>query len=104
LTEQNGESDGIGKNITRRNFLIYSAGVAAVTVGATALMGKLPSLPSSSASESTPQKVSPTNQTDEPIVAAVDGDELTVISGHVSVKVKDRELAGLIAEKLQTGN
>ena len=76
----------------------YSVGVAAVTAGSAALMGKV-SFPLPKEQIKTPS----TNNSVEPIVAAVNGDELTVMSGHVSVKVRDADLAGLISEKLNTG-
>ena len=94
------KSDGSSNsNISRRDFLKYSVGVAAVTAGSAALMGKV-SFPLPK--EQT--KTTSTNNSVEPIVAAVKGDELTVMSGHVSVKVRDAGLAGLISEKLNTGN
>jgi len=94
------KSDGNPKsNISRRDFLKYSVGVAAVTAGSAALMGKV-SFPLPREQSKTPAS----NSSIEPIVAAVNGDELTVMSGHVSVKVKDAGLAGLISEKLKAGN
>jgi TAT (twin-arginine translocation) pathway signal sequence len=86
-------------NISRRDFLKYSVGVAAVTAGSAALMGKV-SFPMPKEQAKTPSS----NDSLEPIVAAVNGDELTVMSGHVSVKVKDAGLAGLISEKLKAGS
>ncbi len=99
LTEKSESEAKPNNNISRRDFLIYSVGVAAVTAGSAALMGKI-SLPLSGEQS----KATPSNNTAEPIVAAVNGEELTVMSGHVSVKVKDASLAGLISEKLQAGN
>lgn len=86
-----------GRTISRRDFLKYGVGVAAVAAGATALMGKIP-LPASE------PKAPVTNSSEEPIVAAVHGDQLTVMNGQASVKIKDPRLAVLIAEKLETGN
>src|SRR5260370_10153353 len=83
--------------ISRRDFLKYGVGVAAVAAGATALMGKIP-IPAE-------QPKSPAaNDSAEPIVASVSGDQLTVMNGQVSVKVKDAGLAAQIADKLRAGN
>ena len=87
--------------ISRREFLKYGAGVAAIAVGATALMGKIP-LPLQQAGQ---QKANPpANDSSEPIVATVSGDQVTVMNGQVIVKTKDSGLAALIAEKVNTGN
>jgi hypothetical protein len=86
-----------GGKISRRNFLKYSVGVAAVVAGATALMGKIP-IPGDQ------PKTPATNDSTEPIVASVSGDQLTVMNGQVSVKVKDAGLAAQIADKLRAGN
>jgi hypothetical protein len=83
--------------ITRRDFLKYGVGAAAVAAGATALMGKLP-IPAEQS------KTPAANDSAEPIVASVSGDQLTVMNGQVSVKVKDAGLAAQIADKLRTGN
>ncbi|OLD12189.1 MAG: hypothetical protein AUI50_07080 [Crenarchaeota archaeon 13_1_40CM_2_52_14] len=82
--------------ITRRNFLKYGIGAAAVAAGATALMGKIP-IPSEQ------PKTPAANDSSEPIVASVSGDELTVMNGQASVKVKDAGLAAQIADKLRAG-
>ena len=83
--------------ISRRDLLKYGVGVAAVAAGATALMGKIP-IPAE-------QPKSPAaNDSAEPIVASVSGDQLTVMNGQVSVKVKDAGLAAQIADKLRAGN
>ena len=86
-----------GNKISRRNFLKYGVGAAAVAAGATALMGKIP-LPAEQ------PKTPPANDNAEPIVASVSGDQLTVMNGQVSVKVKDAGLAAQIADKLRAGN
>ena len=83
--------------ISRRDFLKYGVGVAAVAAGATALMGKIP-IPAEQ------PKAPAANDSAEPIVASVSGDQLTVMSGQVSVKVKDAGLAAQIADKLRAGN
>jgi len=86
-----------GNKISRRNFLKYGVGAAAVAAGATALMGKIP-LPAER------PKTPPANDNAEPIVASVSGDQLTVMNGQVSVKVKDAGLAAQIADKIRAGN
>jgi TAT (twin-arginine translocation) pathway-exported protein len=83
--------------ISRRDFLKYGVGVAAVAAGATALIGKIPIPPE-------PPKTPAANDSAEPIVASVSGDQLTVMNGQVSVKVKDAGLAAQIADKLRAGN
>ncbi len=95
-TEKN-EREKESTKISRRDFLKYGVGVAAVAAGATALMDRIP-LP-----KAQPRIPAP-NDSAEPIVAAVSGDQLTVMNGQVSVKVKDAGLAALIAEKLQAGD
>lgn len=88
---------GSNNNISRRDFLKYGVGAAAVVAGATALMGKI-LLP-------TDQPKQPAaNDSAEPIVASVTGDQLTVMNGAVSVKVKDAGLAAQIADKLKAEN
>jgi len=95
LTDNHDESDGESRNkISRRDFLKYSAGAVAVAAGATALMGKIP-LPADQ-----PKTIAP-NDSAEPIVASVSGDQLTLMNGLTSVKVKDADLAAQIAEKLR---
>ncbi len=92
---ENVESEEPKNKISRRDFLKYSVGVAAVAAGATAMMGKIP-LPAD------PLKTSPpNNQGSEPIVVTVEGENLTVMSGHNEVKVKDSGLADAIASKIQ---
>jgi hypothetical protein len=83
--------------ISRRDFLKYGVGAAAVAAGATALMGKIP-IPSEQ------PKTPAVNDSAEPIVASVSGDQLTVMNGQVSVKVNDAGLAAQIADKLRAGN
>jgi hypothetical protein len=91
------ESEKETKNkISRRDFLKYGVGVAAVAAGATAFMGKI-SLPAEQHS------IPSTNDSAEPIVVAVTGDQLTVMSAHVSAKVRDAGLAALISQKLREG-
>src|SRR2546427_9981246 len=90
------ESEGSSnKKVSRREFLKYGVGVAAVAAGATALMGKIPLL------EERPTKKTPAvNDSSEPIVATVAGDQVTVMNGQTIVKTKDSGLAALIAEKM----
>lgn len=80
--------------VSRRDFLKYSAGVAAVAAGAAATLGKV-SLP---LSENKPA-ASPGALSSEPIVVSVNGEELTVMSAQGEVKVRDSALAAAIAEK-----
>ncbi len=91
--------DSSNKKVSRREFLKYGVGVAAVAAGATALMGKIP-LP-----ESQPVKRTPVvNDSSDPIVATVAGDQVTVMNGQTIVKTKDSGLAALIAEKMSAGD
>ncbi len=90
------EQDSNNK-ISRRDFLKYGVGAAAVVAGATALMSKIP-IPAEQ------PKTPAANNSAEPIVASVSGDQLTVMSGQISVKVKDAGLAAQIADKLRAGN
>jgi hypothetical protein len=97
-TDEKFESEQEPSNkISRRDFLKYGVGAAAVAAGATALMGKIPI----SAEQS---KAPAANDSAEPIVASVSGDQLTIMNGQVSVKVKDAGLAAQIADKLRAGN
>jgi TAT (twin-arginine translocation) pathway signal sequence len=97
-TDEKSDSKQESRNkITRRDFLKYGVGAAAVAAGATALMGKIP-IPAEQ------MKTPAANDSAEPIVASVSGDQLTVMNGQVSVKVKDAGLAAQIADKLRTGN
>jgi hypothetical protein len=97
-TDEKSESEqDSSKKISRRNFLKYGVGAAAVAAGATALMGRIP-IPAEQ------PKAPAANDSAEPIVASVSGDQLTVMNGAVSVKVKDAGLAAQIAEKLRAGN
>ena len=94
------EQENPQKGVSRREFLKIGAGVAAVAVGATALMGKIPlSLDQSAQSRKNPVS----NDSSEPIVATVSGDNVTVMNGQVIVKTKDSGLAALIAEKVNSG-
>jgi len=86
------------KKVSRREFLKFGVGVAAVAAGATALMGKIP-LPEGQPSKKTPAA----NESSEPIVAAVSGDQVTVMNGQTIVKKRDSGLAALIAEKMSGG-
>ena len=97
-TDEKSQSEQESSNkISRRDFLKYGVGVAAVAAGATALMGKIP-IPAEQ------PKTPAANDSSEPIVASVSGDQLTVMNGQVSVKVKDAGLAAQIADKLRAGN
>ncbi len=97
-TDEKTESERDSNNkISRRDFLKFGVGAAAVAAGATALMGKIP-IP-----EEQP-KTPAVNDRAEQIVASVRGDQLTVMSGQVSVKVKDAGLAAQIADKLRAGS
>jgi len=90
--------DNSNKKVSRREFLKYGAGVAAVAAGATALMGKIPLL------EEQPAKRTPAvNNSSEPIVATVEGDQVTVMNGQTVIKTRDSGLAALIAEKMNEG-
>jgi len=82
--------------VSRRDFLKYSAGVAAVAAGAAATLGKV-SLP---LSENIPA-ASANQLSSEPIVVSVNGEELTVMSAQGEVKVRDSALAAAIAEKVR---
>ena len=94
----NESENASNKKVSRREFLKYGVGVAAVAAGATALMGKIPLL------EEQPAKKTPAaNDTSEPIVATVTGDRITVMNGQTIIKTKDSELAALIAEKVSGG-
>ena len=96
-TEKESENNQ-NKKVSRREFLKFGVGVAAVAAGATALMGKIP-LPEGQPSEKTPAA----NESSEPIVATVSGDQVTVMNGQTIVKTKDSGLAALIAEKMSAG-
>ena len=89
------ESENDPENkISRREFLKYGAGVAAVAVGATALMGRIP-LPTDQV-----KKTLPSNDSSEAIVATVEGDQVTVMNGQKIVKTNDSGLAAQIADKV----
>ncbi|PYS64622.1 twin-arginine translocation signal domain-containing protein [Candidatus Bathyarchaeota archaeon] len=95
---ENEPGNNQNKKVSRREFLKYGVGVAAVAAGATALMGKIPLL------EEQPTKKTPAvNDSSEPIVATVAGDQVTVMNGQTIVKTKDSGLAALIAEKMSAG-
>jgi len=85
------------KKVSRREFLKYGVGVAAVAAGATALMGKIPLL------EEQSTKTPGVNNSSEPIVATVEGDQVTVMNGQTVSKTRDSGLAALIAEKMKEG-
>jgi hypothetical protein len=95
---ENDSQNSSNKKVSRREFLKYGVGVAAVAAGATALMGKIP-LP-----EEQPTKRTSANSSSEPIVATVTGDQVTVMNGQTIVKTRDSGLAALIAEKMSAGN
>ena len=91
------------KKISRREFLKYGVGVAAVAAGATVLMGGLP-IPTG-ATNSSQTKATSTSQSratsKTPLVVMVKGDELTVMNGNDEVVVKDADLASAIAAKME---
>jgi hypothetical protein len=94
-TDEKLESEQDSRNkISRRDFLKYGVGAAAVAAGATALMGRLP-LPTSEAPKAPAPSVS------DAIIVAVHGDELTVMRGNAEVIVKDSALAGALAGKVR---
>jgi len=95
---ENESENNQNKKVSRREFLKFGVGVAAVAAGATALMGKIP-LPEGQASKKTPAA----NESSEPIVATVSGDQVTVMNGQTIVKTRDSGLAALIAEKMSAG-
>lgn len=95
---ENKSDNGANKKVSRREFLKYGVGVAAVAAGATALMGKIP-LPEGQPTK----KTIPANDSPEPIVATVTGDQVTVMNGQNIIKTKDSGLAALIAEKMSAG-
>ena len=92
---ENESESNSNKKVSRREFLKYGVGVAAVAAGATALMGKIP-LPEDQPTKRTPAA----NDSSEPIVATVSGDQITVMNGQTIIKTKDSGLAALIAEKV----
>ena len=92
------ESDSSKEGVSRREFLKFGVGAAAVAVGATALMGKLP-IPLTES-----KRAAPANDSAEPIVATVTGDQVTVMNGQVITKTRDSGLAALIAEKVSGGD
>jgi hypothetical protein len=95
--EKTDEKSESSNKISRRDFLKFGVGAAAVAAGATALMGRIP-VPAEQ------PKAPAANDSAEPIVASVSGDQLTVMNGQVSVRVRDAGLAAQIADKLQAGN
>jgi len=92
-------SEEASTKISRRDFIKFGVGAAAVTASAAAFMGKLPL----SVVQPPSQPVAPRNSS-EPIVATVRGDQVTVMNGQDSVKVRDPVLAALIAGRLEAGN
>ena len=93
-SENSGTEEQSQGKITRRDFLKYSAGVAAVAAGATALMGRLP-FPTGTSASTQSRPLSGT-----PLVVMVKGDELTVMNGNDEIVVKDAALASAIAGKM----
>ena len=61
-------------------------------------MGKIP-LPEGQPAKKTPSA----NDSSEPMVATVNGDQVTVMNGQTIIKTKDSGLAALIAEKMNEG-
>ncbi len=97
------EPEKESKKISRREFLKYGVGVAAVAAGATVLMGGLP-IPTG-ATNSSQARANNTSQARAtsrmPLVVMVKGDELTVMRGNDEVVVKDADLASAIAGKME---
>lgn len=91
MSNENDPNKESNHKISRREFLKYSAGVAAVAAGATAMLGKIPLPASSSRPSLTAQS------TTDAMVVTVRGDQLTLISGEKSVKVRDATLAAALA-------
>lgn len=98
LTTKDNESNDKKKNLTRRDFLKYGAGVAAVAAGAAAMLDKIP-FKSSELSKAP----APTGN-GEAMVVAVQGDVLTLITGERSVRVRDANLASILASKAEEGD
>src|SRR5207245_9181638 len=77
-TDEKTESERDSNNkISRRDFLKFGVGAAAMAAGATALMGKI-TIPAQQ------QKTPAVNDSAQSILASVSGDQLTVMSGQVS--------------------
>ncbi len=98
LTTKDNASNDKKKNLTRRDFLKYGAGVAAVAAGAAAMLDKIPF--KSSELSKTPTPIS----NGEAMVVAVQGDVLTLITGERSVRVRDANLASILASKAEEGD
>ncbi|HEY4657310.1 MAG TPA: twin-arginine translocation signal domain-containing protein [Candidatus Bathyarchaeia archaeon] len=85
-----------GERVSRRDFLKYSAGVAAA-LGAGTVLAKTPLL---SREEAEKTANAPVGKVSGPIVATVEGEVVTVMSGQTEVRVKDSGLAAAIANKV----
>ena len=95
LSNENGQHNNPNRKVSRREFLKYSAGVAAVAAGTAAMMGKIP-LP-----QSTSRPTGTAHTSSDMVVVTVRGDELNLISADKSVKVKDPDLAAQLAGRAQ---
>ena len=76
--EKSQQESNSNSKISRRDFLKYGVGAAAVAAGATALMGRIP-IPGEQSKSSIPAPAP--HDSAEPIVASVNGDQLTVMNG-----------------------
>ena len=84
------------ERVSRRDFLKYSAGVAAA-LGTGTVLAKAPLL---SREEVEKTANAPVGKVSGPIVATVEGEVVTVMSGQTEVRVKDSGLAAAIANKV----
>jgi amidase len=71
-TENSNHETVTRKRVSRRDFLKYGAGVAAVAAGATGLLGKIPSLPSPSATPTSLLHVAPNPGIEEVTIARLE--------------------------------
>src|SRR2546428_1346472 len=92
-------SEGASTKISRRDFIKFGVGAAAVTANAAAFMGKLPL----SVVQPPSQPAAPRNGS-EPIVTTAIYDQVSVMNGQDSLKVQDPEPAALNDGRLYAGN
>jgi len=71
-TENSNHETVTRKRVSRRDFLKYGAGVAAVAAGATGLLGKIPSLPSPAAAPTSILQVPPNPGIEEVTIAQLE--------------------------------